>query len=385
MILRMLLPFILLLVLPDLYIYKVYIRHRAKTKAQKWLYWAPTILLSLLLLLLFLGHLQHVSAFKYFFVVFLCFVAPKMLFTIFSLIGKGLSYLHPVCQKIFDTIGCVLGLCAVGILIYGSVWGWKHFTVKEQTFVSADLPAAFDGYKIVQFSDMHIGTLIGNEEEVGNVMDLINSQNANMICFTGDLVNGNANELNTFVPYLSKLKAPDGVYSIMGNHDYCTYGAFANEEARKQSVETLHQTERNAGWDLLLNENRIIRKGNDSIALVGVENDGRPPFPQYGDLPKATAGLSKGCFKLLLSHDPTHWRRRVLPETDIQLMLAGHTHGMQVQFGSFSPASFAYDEWGGLYEENGRGLYISLGIGEVMFPFRFGAWPEINVITLKKK
>ena len=137
------------------------------------------------------------------------------------------------------------------------------------------------------------------------------------------------------------------------------------------------------GWRLLLNDNYILRRGNDSIAIVGVENDGNPPFPALGDLPKAQRGLQNSCFRILLSHDPTHWRRRVLPETRTPLMLAGHTHGMQLKIGSFSPSEWFYPEWGGPYYEGERALYVSLGAGEVLLPFRIGAWPEINLITLK--
>ena len=138
------------------------------------------------------------------------------------------------------------------------------------------------------------------------------------------------------------------------------------------------------GWQLLLNENRLIVRGNDSIAIIGVENDGKPPFPAMGDLPRATSGTDR-LFKLLLSHDPSHWRRKVLPDTDIQLTLSGHTHAMQFRLGGFSPSAWIYPEWGGLYTENGRGLYVNMGIGSVMIPYRFGAWPEISVITLRKK
>ena len=136
------------------------------------------------------------------------------------------------------------------------------------------------------------------------------------------------------------------------------------------------------GWQLLLNENKIVKRGNDSIAVIGVENDGKPPFPALGDLSKSTRG-TEGMFKLLLSHDPSHWRRKVLPETDIQLMLAGHTHAMQFRLGCFSPSAWIYPEWGGLYTEDGRGLHVNVGLGSVMIPYRFGAWPEITIITLK--
>ena len=163
------------------------------------------------------------------------------------------------------------------------------------------------------------------------------------------------------------------------------YIKYDNEQEREADVEEIHRKERSYGWNLLLNENRVIRHGRDSIAIVGVENDGLPPWPSLGDLPKATEGLRKGTFCVLLSHDPTHWRRSVVPDTDIQLTLSGHTHAGQFKVMGWSPVSLKYDEWSGAYCEGTQILNISDGIGAVLFPFRFGAWPEINVITLKKR
>lgn len=153
---------------------------------------------------------------------------------------------------------------------------------------------------------------------------------------------------------------------------------------RKADVKDLQRRERSFGWNLLINNHDIIHRKKDSIAIIGVENDGRPPFPSLGDLPKATKGIGKGTFSILLSHDPTHWRREVLPKTDIQLTLSGHTHAGQFKVFGWSPVAFVYDEWSGAYSEGKQILNVSDGIGAVMFPFRFGAWPEVNVITLKK-
>ena len=169
----------------------------------------------------------------------------------------------------------------------------------------------------------------------------------------------------------------------MGNHDYAQYFRWESPLDSLADIRRLQNRQRAMNWHLLLNDNHIIRRGNDSIAIIGVENDGRPPFPALADLPRAQRNLNDNCFKILLSHDPSHWHRQVVPNTTIPLTLSGHTHGMQFKIGNFSPASWFYKEWGGEYtDQNGHTLYVSLGTGEVLLPFRLGAWPEINVIQL---
>ena len=245
------------------------------------------------------------------------------------------------------------------------------------------MPEAFDGYRILQLSDIHSGSWKGNGEAIRRAVEICNQQKADVIVFTGDLVNSRASELPEFMPLLSDLKADDGVFSIVGNHDYGTYVHWNSDAEREANFQKLIAEEKQMGWDVLLNEHRILRRGNDSIALVGVENSGNPPFPDYADLPRALKG-TEGLFKVLLSHDPTHWRRSVLPETDIQLMLSGHTHDMQVSVFGFSASQFVYPEHRGMYLEEGRGLYVNVGLGFVLFPFRLGSWPEITVITLRR-
>lgn len=389
MIFRMLIPFILMLLLPDLYIYFQYIRHAVTKPMYNVLWWVPTVVLTIWMTVAFVGQFQHASFMKYFFGAMLCFSIPKILFMLCSLLGKLIHLIGVKSQfstVLMDYVGVTLGGIIFCVLIYGSFWGWKHLTVREVTYQSPDLPASFDGYRIAQFTDMHIGTQAGNTPLIQKMAQLINDQKADMIAFTGDLVNSGPEELEPgFIQALSQLHAKDGVYSIMGNHDYSMYGHHTDKRQQLESVHRLQEIERNQlHWNLLLNEHRIIRRGNDSIAILGVENDGNPPFPQYGDLPKTLKGISKGCFQVLLSHDPTHWKRRVLPETDVNLMLSGHTHATQFKLGSFSPSRFVYSEWDGKFDQGNRSLFVSSGMGAVMFPFRFGAWPEVVVITLKK-
>ena len=170
----------------------------------------------------------------------------------------------------------------------------------------------------------------------------------------------------------------------MGNHDYSMYIRYPKEEERAADVQELQNRIRSYGWNLLLNEHRIIRRGKDSLIIAGVENDGRPPFPALGDLPKTMKGLKRSCFTVLMSHDPTHWRRNIIPQTNIQLTLSGHTHAGQFKVFGWSPVAHVYREWSGAYSEGNQILNVSDGIGAVMFPFRFGAWPEVNVITLRR-
>ena len=202
--------------------------------------------------------------------------------------------------------------------------------------------------------------------------------------FTGDLVNMTPDEIDPFMNVLSCFKAKDGIFSVMGNHDYCSYIKYDSPDQAKRNIYDLQQRQKEMGWDLLLNENRIIRRNNDSIAIIGVENDGRPPFPSFADIGKAISGLSDKTYKVLLSHDPTHWRREILPNTDIDLTLSGHTHSMQFRIKRFSPSMWAYDEWGGRYIDDKRNLYVNSGTGSNV-AFRLGAWPEITLLTLKKE
>ena len=208
-----------------------------------------------------------------------------------------------------------------------------------------DIPESFDGYRIAQFSDLHLGTYKVYAEDVpARLRDRINEVNADLIVFTGDIVNNRANELDGFENQLKGMKAKDGIYAIMGNHDYSTYIYWKSAEKRKENIRNLQDRMGAQGWKWLLNQHKIIRRGQDSIALIGVENDGNPHFPALADLPKATEGLERPMFKILLSHDPTHWRREVLDSTDIQLQLSGHTHGMQLELFGLSPAKFIYPD-----------------------------------------
>ncbi|MBR5804138.1 MAG: metallophosphoesterase [Bacteroidaceae bacterium] len=398
MIHRIFLLLLLLMWLPDAFIFCRFIKPRNSfLRKCRWIYWLPTIVLTLTLLFMLTGDnftTFRVALTSIYMITYLTIVVPKCLFVLFSLLGSllalfkhlpliGKGFKWPI-RPVFNTVGVLTALAGAYIILYGFLYGWRRFEVEEITFTHPDVPESFDGYRIVQISDFHMGTISRYPEDIRRAVEIINAQQPDLIAFTGDLVNNEAIELDGVEEILAGLKARDGVFSVLGNHDYAPYRHWPSRRAQAENLADLKRREVAMGWQLLLNENRLIVRGNDSIAVIGVENDGKPPFPSMGDLPRATRG-TEGLFKLLLSHDPSHWRRKVLPETDIQLTLSGHTHAMQFRLGDFSPSLWLYPEWAGLYTEDGRGLYVNMGIGSVMIPYRFGAWPEISVITLHRK
>ena len=380
--LRVAIFFLLMLLLPDWYIHRVYIRCK-KNKLYNRLLWWPTIGLLLLLAIFIALHDSLHDYFGIYLIVTLCFCIPKLTFVLFSLILRGINKISGL--KIpHATISALPALAMLGYILFGAIKGKENFKVKEVTFTSANLPEVFDGYRVMQLSDIHSGSWKGNPEALKKAIDLCNRQNADLALFTGDLVNSRSDELLEFTEIFSELKAKDGVYSVLGNHDYGTYVKWNSEADRITNIDSLISRENRMGWKMLNNSHIIVRRGNDSIAVIGVENSGRPPFPDYARLKEASAG-TEGMFQILMSHDPTHWRRQVLPESDIELTLSGHTHDMQITFFGLSVSSFIYPEHNGMYMEGERGLYVNIGLGHVLFPMRLGAWPEITVITLKKK
>lgn len=276
----------------------------------------------------------------------------------------------------------------VGIL-HGVLIGKYRYRVMKHTLEFDDLPEEFDGFTITQISDIHSGSF-DNKKKLEYGVDLINQQESDIILFTGDLVNNHSGEMEPWIETFQKLKAPMGKYSILGNHDYGDYMAWPSREAKVQNLQRLFQVHEELGFKLLRNENLQLQRGNGSIDLIGVENWGKG-FAQYGDLNKATANLKEKSFKILMSHDPSHFDEVVKNFSQfIHLTLSGHTHGMQ--FGieipgwiKWSPASLRYSKWAGLYEELGRYLHVNRGFGFLAFPGRVGIWPEITVLELRRK
>lgn len=371
---------LLLAVLPDLYIWFSFV-HSDVSVWWSAAYWIPSALALGTFAAAASGYYSDWTT-KLFTALLLCIIVPKLLFVLVSLLGRAVGIFAGGAANIADITGGVLATAVAIAFLYGFVAGWNRLEV-EHTVLSFDtLPASFDSYRLVQISDLHTGTFGNDTTFIKKLTDSVNAQNPDLVVFTGDIVNNSADELRPFAEILSRIKATDGVLSILGNHDYCEYGHGHGEAMR--NLEELKMLEAGMGWRLLLNEHATVCRHGDSIAVIGVENDGRPPFPSRGDLNGAMRGIPQNTFKILLSHDPTHWCREVLPRTDIALTLSGHTHAMQLKIGRFSPSAFVYPQWGGVYRDNGRVLHVSTGAGGTV-PFRFGAWPVINVITLKRK
>ncbi|HET8737909.1 MAG TPA: metallophosphoesterase [Pricia sp.] len=304
--------------------------------------------------------------------------------------GGGKEFTLPERRRFLSLLGLGVAALPFGALLYGMYKGKYDFQVLRYDLEFDDLPDAFDGYRITHISDIHSGSF-DNRKKIEYAVNLINEQEGDVILFTGDMVNNLAVEMQPWAELFSTLKARDGKFSVLGNHDYGDYVDWETEELKLQNLEDLKNLERSIGFDLLLNENRYLTKGNDRIALIGVENWGRGGFKKVGDLKKAAASLGKDDFKILMSHDPSHWEDVVLAEDlHYHLTLSGHTHGMQ--FGieipgwvKWSPVKWRYKYWAGIYKEKGQFINVNRGFGFLGYPGRVGIWPEISVITLKKK
>lgn len=277
---------------------------------------------------------------------------------------------------------------AVGF-IYGMVRGAYKYRLHKVKVPSPNLPEAFNGFKIVQLSDIHTGSFV-DTHALNKAFDIVMEQGADLILFTGDLVNNIASETDGFLDTYKRLKAPYGVYSVLGNHDYGDYVDWDSKEAKRQNLERLKSVQAAAGWRLLMNEHVALEKDGQKIALLGIENwGGSLRFPRYGRLDLAYKGAENYPFKILMSHDPSHWDKQVRPQYgNIDLTLSGHTHGMQLGIEipgiKWSPAQWIYKQWAGLYKEGRQFIYVNRGLGFLGYPGRLGIWPEITLIELQK-
>jgi predicted MPP superfamily phosphohydrolase len=275
-----------------------------------------------------------------------------------------------------------------GAMVYGIVSGAHDYRVRRLSIPLKNLPMSFNGLRLVQLSDIHSGSFF-NQKAVRGGVEMVLNEKPDLIVFTGDLVNNETREVNDYINIFSKLRAPLGVYSITGNHDYGDYKSWPTPAVKQKNFHDLVEAHRLMGFDLLLNENRIIEQNGAQLALIGIENWGAGRFSKYGKLDEAYKGAEHAPVKILLSHDPSHWDAHVRPEySDIDLMLAGHTHGFQfgVEVGNFkwSPSQYAYKQWAGLYQEGDQYLYVNRGFGYIGYPGRVGMPPEITVIELKR-
>lgn len=306
-----------------------------------------------------------------------------------KLFGGSEEFSIPARRRFLSLIALGIASLPFGALLYGMYRGKYNFRVLRYNLEFKDLPEGFHNYTITQISDVHSGSF-DNRKKIEYGVELINRQQSDVIFFTGDLVNNKTSEMLPWSELFSTLSAPDGVYSILGNHDYGDYIAWNTEEEKAQNLEDLKALQRQMGFDLLLNEHRFLQRGADRLALIGVENWGRGGFKKAGDLDKAVGAIDPHDFKILLSHDPSHWEDQVLQHPmHFHLTLSGHTHGMQ--FGieipgwvKWSPVKWRYKYWAGIYEEMGQFINVNRGFGFLGYPGRVGIWPEVTVITLKK-
>jgi len=397
--------FILIYLAVDLYAFQAV---RSLIKNQ-WIYGLYAVV-SLLVLGLFVYALSSGEArtnpkMMYIFGFFLAIFIPKLFVIIFmfgedvvrlfvglfaKIGGNETGFYLPSRRKFVSSIALGLAAIPFSTLLFGMIKGKYNYKVLQYALEFDDLPESFDGFTITQISDIHSGSF-DNEEKIAHGIELINKQESDVILFTGDLVNNVASEMDRWKDLFGSLTAKEGVFSVLGNHDYGDYVAWKTQEEKLANLETLKSLQRNMGWDLLLNEHRTLERNGESIKLIGVENWGAGGFKKAGDLNMACEGVSTSDFKVLMSHDPSHWQEQVKQDDrNIHLTLSGHTHGMQ--FGieipgwfKWSPIKYRYENWAGIYEEFGRYINVNRGFGFLGYPGRVGIWPEVTVITLKKK
>ena len=331
--------------------------------------------------------------------LFLIFILPKIFIVLFLLVDdifrtggylvgltKPTENFFPERRKFLSLMGLGLGGVLSALFIDGITFGKYRHTVRRVKVKFANLPKSFKGYKIIQISDVHSGSF-SDPSKLQHAIDLINEQDPDLVLFTGDMVNNVADEFKPFIPLFSKIKAKDGKFAVLGNHDYGDYVKWNSKDEQNKNLETLIDYQRQAGFDMLRNENRIIEKNGENIYILGVENWGLKPFPQYGDIDKALENVPQNATKILMSHDPTHFDYVVKKHPkDIHLTLSGHTHGMQ--FGldlkniKWSPVQYRYPKWADLYESEGKMLYVNRGFGVLGYPGRVGVLPEITLFEL---
>ena len=334
-----------------------------------------------------------------YFTLFFVWYIPKMGFAILYFFWWVITFiLRQILKKktaksfvranfIFFSIDLVIVIIIALLFVYGVFFGRTHYIIKNETLSFKDLPTAFDGYRIAQISDIHLGN-ISSAQQIDKAVLMINEQKPDLIVFTGDMVNLTEKEAEPFIPEFQKLLPSALKYSILGNHDFGDYALCYDQNKRQKSIDALIGIENQMGFNVLLNTHVTIKQGKDSIVLAGVKNWSKLPYHQYGNIKAALVNLPDSVFTILLSHDPTYWDEEVADNTKVQLTLSGHTHGAQMgfEFGKcrWSPYSMKEKLWAGLYERHNQYLYINQGLGVIGLLARIGIWPEITIITLKK-
>jgi predicted MPP superfamily phosphohydrolase len=322
--------------------------------------------------------------------IFMIIYIPKLVYIIFHFLNYLINLLLKEKIYLIRYAGVLTGMFLILLFAHGAFVNPKNVDVRKVEIEVSNLPIAFDGYKIVQISDIHLGSWGKNFNYMKPVIKKVNEQEADILVFTGDIVNNYSQEMDGWEDSFRQLKSKDGKYAVLGNHDYGDYSQWENEKDKTANLVATKNQIANFGFKLLTNEFVQLHKDSGVIELLGVGNWGKPPFPQYGDLNMALAETDSATLKILLSHDPSHWRGEVLNHRNIFLTLSGHTHAAQIAFNMYgklrSPSSLVYDEWDGLYQEDERYLYVNRGLGFIGIPVRIGvARPEVSVITLRTK
>lgn len=400
----------------DLYVYQGFKKLTAgwksstARKAARWGFWLFFIGFSGLFMFVVYQRLtqEETSTFaKWVMNLFITFFVTKLFFIIFLLAEDIIRFVAgifrlatvskpndpkkahwlPGRRKFVSQAALIVATIPFGAFIYGITKGKYHYKIHRHTLFYDDLPGAFNGFTITQISDFHAGSF-DEMNEVRRGLKLAQDQNSDLLVFTGDMVNNLAKEAEPYIQEFRKMHAPFGKFSILGNHDYGMYYKWGSKKAEAENIEQLKKHEAAMGFKLLLDESVTLQKGGEEIQLIGVQNWGKG-FIQIGDLDKALKNVKPEAFKILLSHDPSHWEEIVKHHPNhVHLTLSGHTHGMQVgvetPIGSWSPASFRYETWAGFAEENGKRLYVNRGFGFIGFSGRVGIWPEITVLELRK-
>lgn len=397
MIARSFIVFLILNILPFLFLHLRYFKHSAWWKqVLLWLPCAAMVAYTTYLAMEpnFIPDNDRIMVLYIYLLLIGLVIAPLWIFILCSLAGRGCSalirkYSVKRQSKPRKNYGNILGVVLIPIVWFIVLWGafpgFNKFEVNHTDYVSEELPQAFDGYRIVILSDAHVGSYQQHNTWVlEQAIDSINAQQPDMIVFTGDLLNIQPADLYPHIKTLSKLKAKDGVFSVLGNHDYAEYLG-CDEAIKAANCKETISLEKQLGWTLLLNESQTIRRDSDQIILAGMENDGDGKhFPQKGDIAKTLKDVKDGDFVLMLEHDPSSWRRKIIPDGRAQLTLSGHTHAMQFNILGWCPMSVLGKEFWGWYEEGRQKLFVTAGLGGLI-PFRFGATGEIVVLTLKTR
>lgn len=319
---------------------------------------------------------------------FILVYIPKIIYVIFHFINFLFNIFLPKRAYLFRWAGIVAASLVIILMIDGAFFNIKDYELRRVDIQNRIIPKSFDGYKVVQISDIHLGGWDSKYQMIEKVVDIINNEKADLVVYSGDMVNNFKEELIGWPPYFQKIKARDGKFAILGNHDYGDYVVWENPQEKSDNLDSIKHYIREMGFNLLLNEHNKIVRGTDTLVLAGVENWGKPPFPKYGDLNKSIKGISDTLPVLMISHDPSHWRAEILKHPNIFLTLSGHTHAWQLAFkfmgNLISPASNVYPEFDGLYQEGNQALFINRGLGYTGVPVRMGkSNPEITILTLK--